>query len=182
MPNSKNRREKQNRCKSSARKRRSRESVAQSSAPLVAAESMFHLMGMGSINQSDDQRRAQELVYEAWERAYPRDRVKLAKQALELWPDCADAWVLLANNMAESMEEAHELYTAGVKAGERALEYWAELDGIGRETAERIDWAVRERKLVYPALFTTLPSRAVVRPNSCGVPRPSTPQAHSPVS
>ena len=30
-----------------------------------------------------------------------------------------------------------------------SAEEWAELEGIGEETAERIDWAVREREVVY---------------------------------
>lgn len=34
---------------------------------------------------------------------------------------------------------------------------WAELDGIGQETAERIDWAVRERRSVYGDSTTTAP-------------------------
>ncbi len=65
--------------------------------------------------------RAQKLVYSAWELNDPRDRARKAKRALEIWPDCADAWVLLAENMAESLDEAHEFYAAGVEAGERAL-------------------------------------------------------------
>jgi tetratricopeptide (TPR) repeat protein len=87
----------------------------------VATEGLFHLMGLGSTGRSDGERRAQELIYDAWEMVHARDRIGLAKQALEIWPDCADAWVLLAKNMAESLEEAHELYTAGVEAGERAI-------------------------------------------------------------
>jgi hypothetical protein len=39
--------------------------------------------------------RAEDLVYEAWEAPGPR-RAELARQALALWPDCADAYVLLA--------------------------------------------------------------------------------------
>jgi len=39
-------------------------------------------------------------------------------------------------------------------------EEWAELDGIGRETAERIDWAVRERKVVYGDLSKSFPARS----------------------
>ncbi|MGO9961447.1 MAG: hypothetical protein ACLP50_36650, partial [Solirubrobacteraceae bacterium] len=38
--------------------------------------------------------RAEDLVYEAWEAAGER-RVALAREALALWPDCADAYVLL---------------------------------------------------------------------------------------
>ena len=63
--------------------------------------------------------RAEDLVYEAWEAAGER-RVALAREALALWPDCADAYVLLAQ-AASSLEGARELLEQGVAAGERAL-------------------------------------------------------------
>jgi tetratricopeptide (TPR) repeat protein len=63
--------------------------------------------------------RAEDLIYEAWEAAGER-RVALARQALALWPDCADAYVLLAQ-AASGLEEARELLEQGVAAGERAL-------------------------------------------------------------
>ena len=71
--------------------------------------------------------RAQDLIYEAFETESPRKRVQLAKKALKVSPDCADAYVLLAEEEAGSLEEARELYQKGVEAGERAL---------GRETFE----------------------------------------------
>jgi tetratricopeptide (TPR) repeat protein len=63
--------------------------------------------------------RAQELMYDAWEATGAR-RVKLARQALEISPDCADAYVLLAEE-ARSLPEAKQLFEQGVRAGERAL-------------------------------------------------------------
>ena len=63
--------------------------------------------------------RAEDLVNEAWEAAGER-RVALAREALALWPDCADAYVLLAQ-AASSLEGARELLERGVAAGERAL-------------------------------------------------------------
>jgi tetratricopeptide (TPR) repeat protein len=62
---------------------------------------------------------AQELMYDAWEATGSR-RIKLARQALAISPDCADAYVLLAEE-ARSPREAKELYEQGVHAGERAL-------------------------------------------------------------
>ena len=47
-------------------------------------------------------------------------RSRLARRALEISPDCADAYVLLAEN-AGSRKEALELYQKGVEAGTRAL-------------------------------------------------------------
>lgn len=63
---------------------------------------------------------AQDLMYDAWEAAGSR-RVQLARQALKISPDCADAYVLLADETANSPQEALTLYQQGVDAGRRAL-------------------------------------------------------------
>ncbi len=63
---------------------------------------------------------AQELIYEALEEVGNK-RLKLIEKALRISPDCSDAYVLLAEEKAQSPEEALKLYEAGVKAGERAL-------------------------------------------------------------
>ncbi len=65
--------------------------------------------------------KAQELIYEAFETGSHRKRVQLAKKALKVSSDCADAYVLLAEEAAKDPEEAKELYEKGVKAGERAV-------------------------------------------------------------
>ncbi len=64
---------------------------------------------------------AQEIMYEAWEERQPKKRLALAKEALEVSPDCVDAYVLLAQESAKSIEEVIDLYRKGVEAGERAL-------------------------------------------------------------
>lgn len=73
--------------------------------------------------------RAQELAYEAME-AEGRLQIKLARQALAVSPDCADAWVVLGD-AASTPEAARECYERGVAAGERAIgaEAFAELTG-----------------------------------------------------
>lgn len=63
--------------------------------------------------------RAQELIYNAFE-ARGAEQVRLARKALEICPDCADAYVLLAAH-STNLREALELYEQGVAAGERAL-------------------------------------------------------------
>jgi tetratricopeptide (TPR) repeat protein len=63
--------------------------------------------------------RAQDIVYEAFE-AVGRRRVILARQALEVSPDCADAHVILAESAA-GPARALPLYEAAVAAGERAI-------------------------------------------------------------
>lgn len=68
---------------------------------------------------ASDLDRAQEIMYRAWEAGGTR-RTKLAREALDISPDCADAYVLLAET-AKTVEEALEFYRQGVAAGERAI-------------------------------------------------------------
>ncbi len=63
---------------------------------------------------------AQDLIYDAWEIDDASHRVALARKALKLSPDCADAYVLLAE-AAITPAKALEFYRQGVEAGERAL-------------------------------------------------------------
>ncbi len=65
--------------------------------------------------------RAQDLIYQAWEIPNPAKRISLAKRALDLCPDCADAHMLLAEEQARNIEESIELLQRAVEAGERAL-------------------------------------------------------------
>lgn len=76
----------------------------------------------GEGYEDTPQGRAEALVDQAWE-SQGKKRVKLAQQALELWPDAADAYVVLGNTAAErgDMAEAIRLFQAGVEAGERTL-------------------------------------------------------------
>jgi tetratricopeptide (TPR) repeat protein len=62
---------------------------------------------------------AQEVVYQALQASGAR-RAALARKALTISPDCADAYVLLAE-VATIPQEARRLYEQGVAAGERAL-------------------------------------------------------------
>jgi tetratricopeptide (TPR) repeat protein len=73
---------------------------------------------------------AQDLMYEAFDASGKR-RIDLAKEALTISPDCADAYVLLAEESASSLTEARDLYAMAVAAGERALgaETFAEAAG-----------------------------------------------------
>jgi tetratricopeptide (TPR) repeat protein len=63
---------------------------------------------------------AQELVKEASKASGAR-RAELARRALKASQDCPEAYVILAEETARSLESARSLYEAGVKAGERAL-------------------------------------------------------------
>jgi tetratricopeptide (TPR) repeat protein len=64
---------------------------------------------------------AQQVMYDAWEAPTRQRAVALAKKALTISADCADAYSLLANETANSLEQAIDLYTKGVEAGERAI-------------------------------------------------------------
>ncbi len=70
--------------------------------------------------------RAQELVDRAWDESSPAKRVRLAKEALALWPACLDAYSILASEAAD-MDEALRLLREGVRVGE---------EDIGREMLE----------------------------------------------
>lgn len=65
------------------------------------------------------QGKAQELVDRALEER-GRMRIKLAREAVRLWPDCAEAWVLQAEQMSD-LERRRDLYRNAVAAAERAL-------------------------------------------------------------
>jgi len=73
---------------------------------------------------------AQQIIYQAFESRDPRRRVELAKQALAIWPDCADAYVLLAE-MTRDLGQATELNRKAVEAGERALGKKAFTEDVG---------------------------------------------------
>lgn len=63
--------------------------------------------------------KAQDLMYRAFD-ARGRRRIQLARRALELSADCADAYVMLAEE-SRAPDAARALYEQGVAAGERAL-------------------------------------------------------------
>jgi len=79
---------------------------------------------------------AEELIYEALKTPGPR-RVQLARKALEISPDCADGYVILAQEAARTPQEALELFEQGVKAGERALGPEAFEEAVGHFWASR---------------------------------------------
>jgi tetratricopeptide (TPR) repeat protein len=64
--------------------------------------------------------KAHNVLLHAYQEQDEQRRIQLANKALEICPDCADAYVLLAEH-APSRKDALELYEKGVAAGERAL-------------------------------------------------------------
>jgi tetratricopeptide (TPR) repeat protein len=86
-----------------------------------ANEAIAHHLQEGSpeTEPHTPEERAEELMDRAWETP-GRRAVLLARQALEGWPDCADAYNLLAGRAANP-QASRELYERGLAAGERAL-------------------------------------------------------------
>jgi len=62
---------------------------------------------------------AQDLMYQAFA-ARGRKQLQLTRKALEICPDCADAYVLLAERCSD-IQKARDLYAKGAAAGERTL-------------------------------------------------------------
>ncbi len=64
---------------------------------------------------------AQAIMDRAWNETHPGRRIALAHEALSVSPNCADAYVLLAEEEADTVGRALEYYQKGVEAGQRAL-------------------------------------------------------------
>lgn len=84
-----------------------------------ALESLLSMFA--GLRKHGDLAAAQEIMWDAWDTANRKQRVAMAKKALQISPLCADAYVLLAEETARSLEEALSLYRQGVEAGETAL-------------------------------------------------------------
>ncbi|MCR4415673.1 MAG: hypothetical protein NUV77_24945 [Thermoguttaceae bacterium] len=64
---------------------------------------------------------AQEVLDLAFAQRDPDTRTRLAREALRIWPDCADAYTLLAEH-ARSNDDALALYEKAMAAAERSLD------------------------------------------------------------
>src|SRR4051794_36333679 len=98
--------------KSSPRPKRAKRGAAQGPTGAAINALMKQLLG-----ETDDpiRARAQELLHRAFESDDPAEVVELARQALEVWPDCADAYVLLAEE-ARDPQQAADPYAMGIEA------------------------------------------------------------------
>lgn len=74
---------------------------------------------------------AQDVMYRAWDSTKRQTRIRLAKRALSISPLCADAYVMLAEESAKSIEKARDLYARGVGAGALALGPDAFVEDVG---------------------------------------------------
>jgi pentatricopeptide repeat protein len=129
-------RKKPARKKTSAKKKTGqRRADAPPSKALPSLESMESLLagfgGMGGRSKRSAVDMAQEIMYDAWEAPTHQRAVALAKKALSISADCADAYNFLAEETAKSLEEAIDLFRKGVEAGERALGKKAFKEDVG---------------------------------------------------
>jgi tetratricopeptide (TPR) repeat protein len=101
----------------------------ESPPPLQSMESLLAGIGGGQRERSAVGE-AQEIMYDAWNAPTHQLAVTLAKKALTISADCADAYNLLAEETAK-VDEAIDLYRKGVEAGERALGKKAFKEDVG---------------------------------------------------
>jgi hypothetical protein len=87
------------------------DSIEEANAYLQQAMAGGDLLAPGPTTPLEE---AQELIYEAME-SHGKQRLELAHKALEISPDCADAYVLLAETERDP-QEARRLYEQGVQA------------------------------------------------------------------
>lgn len=73
------------------------------------------------LSDDDDVSKAKDLIYDAIASTSKHDRVAKANKALSLWPDCADAYLILAKDAAVSSRQRTVLCKQAVDAAERAL-------------------------------------------------------------
>lgn len=114
--------------KKKTKKRRSGVTAMESLPPMEAMEGLLSVFGETDEVERKPVDQAQQIMYEAWEAPTRERAVALAKKALLVSADCADAYNLLAEQSATTLDEVIELYGKGVEAGERAL---------GKETFEK---------------------------------------------
>ncbi len=92
-------------------------------------------LGWDDVDPSESSavREAQFIMYDAWDNPDVKMRIRLAKKALKVSLDCADAYVLLAEEEARTVQKSKTLFQQGVEAGRRALgeDFFQDEENIG---------------------------------------------------
>ncbi len=78
------------------------------------------LQGEIELPEKTPLQKAQDLIYDAWDEKDPKRRLELAREALHVSPDCADAYAILADE-AETMDQIRSLLEKGIEAAKQAL-------------------------------------------------------------
>jgi tetratricopeptide (TPR) repeat protein len=66
--------------------------------------------------------RAQELIFDAWEAETADGAIALARQAIEIWADCSDAYLILADRDAKTESERFALVQQAFETAARSLD------------------------------------------------------------
>ncbi len=106
------------------------------------------------LELDEDLRRANAIAHQAWLETNSKKRIRLARQALKLSPDCVEAYTVLAEESQEA-DEAISYLEQGVRAGERLFtpEVMARAEGGISEFEEAIPY-LRARAFLAEALET----------------------------
>lgn len=72
-------------------------------------------------NEKESLADAEVLICEAYETDISRRRIELARKALKLSENCAEAYIILAEEYAEDIEEEKEFYEKALEAARRAV-------------------------------------------------------------
>jgi tetratricopeptide (TPR) repeat protein len=74
---------------------------------------------------------AQDMIYDAMDMESGRERRAMAEEALKIYPNLSDAWIILAEEKAKSPEEGLEYLKKAVEVGEKHLgkKYFKENEG-----------------------------------------------------
>jgi tetratricopeptide (TPR) repeat protein len=105
--------------------------IAAEDGPITAEMLQAMLSQMLASRTTDAVDEAQEIMFEAWECEVPKRRIALARKALKISADCADAYLLLAEEGALTPAAALDLLVQAVAAGERALGPAAFVEDVG---------------------------------------------------
>lgn len=120
--------------KPAARKKRQPSSATPSDAPdrrmMEKTKGMLSEAG-APADAENALRRAQELIYDAWETPGAVQRIRLAKRALKISELCADAYSVLAEDEAKTLLERRKYCERALAAGEKALGPKAFKDDLG---------------------------------------------------
>lgn len=85
----------------------------------IAREFMGKKLDPSRFPARTDLEKAQDLCFQAFD-SIGRRKLQLAREAMKVCPDCADAYVLIAE-WTSDINKAVELFTQGTAAGERSL-------------------------------------------------------------
>lgn len=90
---------------------------------------------------------AQDIMWTAMESYSAKERIRLAEHALEICPDCADAYVMLAYDREKDSKSKIAMFQEGMRAGRKALGTKPFKEAIGDF------WLILETRPFMRALF-----------------------------